>query len=78
MHLPRWKIGGQASEARNSTHHGIHNGLDQRRRERGVNGIAASGEYVPSGLCGLGLWSYDHALLHHVILLARGFDSRPL
>src|SRR5688572_3861559 len=60
MHLLRWKIGGQASEAGNSTHHGVHNRLNQCRRDRGVNGIAAGGEYVPACLCGLGLRSYDH------------------
>ena len=69
VHLLRWKISGQASEAGNSTHHGVHNGLNQRRRDRGVNGIATGGEYVPARLCGLGLRSYDHALLHQIILL---------
>ena len=43
MHHLRWKIRGQASEAGNSAHHRVHNGLHQRRRDRGVDGIAAGG-----------------------------------
>ena len=60
----------QAAEAGNSRHHGVHNGLHQRRCDRGVNGIAAGGEDVPARLRGLGLRSYDHSLLHQLVPLS--------
>jgi len=61
------KIGSQAAEAGDAAHQRVDDGLDQGSRDSGIDGVTPGSQDVSSGLGGLGLRCYDHALRHLVL-----------